>query len=424
LRLIECKVLENGTSGLLCRDADSVDLIVCEFANNAGDGANVRNTKGSIMSCSIGRNLGAGIRAERSSLLIDGGEVYENAKAGVSLEGDAGTVIQGCGIYYNAFRGIDLSESSPWVLSSLISSNSDEHGGGMHCRDGSAPSICNTEFQGNMAYDGGAVWASASTPALTNCLLYANAAQEGPAIKAVGGSTVRLVNCTIFRNVTRPSKGTDGAGGGGAGPGCEDSEVTLLNCIAWANDPEETCWTLKGCLVGQDPLFEDPGVFNFELTRTLDLGGHSYVIPAFVGEPPILRPLHGSPAEDVGILEGTVSYDFDLRLRPAGKAPDAGAYEIGSGPAVGFLRGDVNSDSELDIADPIRCLAYLFLGGAAPSCLKTADADDDGAVNIGDAILLLGYLFLGGPAPAWPFGGCGLDATADLLSCDAHAPCV
>lgn len=82
-----------------------------------------------------------------------------------------------------------------------------------------------------------------------------------------------------------------------------------------------------------------------------------------------------------------------------------------------FTRGDANADSQVNIADSIFLLSYLFTGGAAPSCQSSGDANDDGALNIGDPIYLLTYLFSGGPPPPSPFAACATDPTADGLNC-------
>ena len=88
-----------------------------------------------------------------------------------------------------------------------------------------------------------------------------------------------------------------------------------------------------------------------------------------------------------------------------------------------FMRGDSNSDSELDLSDPVSTLGYLFGGQAEPTCLDAADADDSGELEVTDAIYVLNFLFLGGPSPPSPSEECAFDPTTDGLSCRAHAPC-
>jgi hypothetical protein len=88
-----------------------------------------------------------------------------------------------------------------------------------------------------------------------------------------------------------------------------------------------------------------------------------------------------------------------------------------------FLRGDSNSDSKLDVADPIYTLRYAFVGGEAPTCLDAADSNDDGSIDVADAIFALQYLFVEGPMILPPYPGCGIDPTIDDLDCSSYEPC-
>jgi len=67
-----------------------------------------------------------------------------------------------------------------------------------------------------------------------------------------------------------------------------------------------------------------------------------------------------------------------------------------------FIRGEVNSDGQVNVADPVFIVMRLFLGGDPPSCEDAADANDDGVVDLSDAVYELAYLFAGGPPPPWP----------------------
>ncbi|MBN1441236.1 MAG: hypothetical protein JXA90_00940, partial [Planctomycetes bacterium] len=113
---------------------------------------------------------------------------------------------------------------------------------------------------------------------------------------------------------------------------------------------------------------------------------------------------------------------FDIRCveivtRPA---PSCEAAPAG----IRFRRGDSNSDGDLDLSDGIRILGYLFLGGSGISCLDAADTDDSGAIDISDGVRIFNYLFLGGAPPAAPGHlDCGIDPTADALTCDVYSPC-
>jgi hypothetical protein len=88
-----------------------------------------------------------------------------------------------------------------------------------------------------------------------------------------------------------------------------------------------------------------------------------------------------------------------------------------AGKDVVFLRGDANSDGQVDLTDAVRILEYLFLKYEFDSCQDPLDADDSGVLNISDPICLLCYLFLGGKPPAVPYPEMGADPTEDELHC-------
>ncbi len=82
------------------------------------------------------------------------------------------------------------------------------------------------------------------------------------------------------------------------------------------------------------------------------------------------------------------------------------AREPVSYPGSGFLRGDCNGDSNVDISDAVRVLAYLFGGENTIDCQAACNSNDDGAVDISDAVYLLSYLFAGGGPPPEPWPEC------------------
>jgi len=92
--------------------------------------------------------------------------------------------------------------------------------------------------------------------------------------------------------------------------------------------------------------------------------------------------------------------------------------------AVQFIRADTNVDGETDISDAIRTFMFLFQGASDPPCLSAADSNDDGFIDISDGIHTLNDLFIPGtaiPEPG-PFA-CGIDPTADGLTCLAYDLC-
>ena len=82
-----------------------------------------------------------------------------------------------------------------------------------------------------------------------------------------------------------------------------------------------------------------------------------------------------------------------------------------------FIRADLNLDGQLDLADPIRLLEYLFLGTSI-ECDDSADANDDGTVDLSDGIQILSFLFSQGPPPLYPVPIAGHDLSEDDLDCE------
>jgi hypothetical protein len=90
-------------------------------------------------------------------------------------------------------------------------------------------------------------------------------------------------------------------------------------------------------------------------------------------------------------------------------------------PPVGteFLRGDANGDGKVDLSDGVRVLNYLFLGNATIECLDAADSNDTGGHDLTDGVRIFNFLFLGHEPPPVPGHlDCGVDPSADSLSCD------
>jgi hypothetical protein len=93
-----------------------------------------------------------------------------------------------------------------------------------------------------------------------------------------------------------------------------------------------------------------------------------------------------------------------------------------------FRRGDPNDDGITDLSDGVDLLLFLFADGSTPSCLDSADANADLEVDIADPVYVLGYLFLGGPippppGPARPGEPCGKVAAGPGLGCEDYRSC-
>jgi hypothetical protein len=120
---------------------------------------------------------------------------------------------------------------------------------------------------------------------------------------------------------------------------------------------------------------------------------------------------------------------FDVTVstvRGMDTAPDGFCYIAEPEPSDNFVRGDANSDGNIDLSDGVGILGFLFQGFAPPACRDAADSDDSGGLDLTDAVKIFNWLFLGGPAPnppspstgTYPPANCGPDpTTADGLDC-------
>ena len=72
---------------------------------------------------------------------------------------------------------------------------------------------------------------------------------------------------------------------------------------------------------------------------------------------------------------------------------------------VGVICGDANGDEEIDIADIVHLINYMYRDGPAPVCEPITGCGDvnlNGAVEVGDVVHLINYLYKNGPPPGTP----------------------
>ncbi len=127
---------------------------------------------------------------------------------------------------------------------------------------------------------------------------------------------------------------------------------------------------------------------------------------------------------DLGDPKVEIVVDVDgVSLDPT-VSTDSVQVTVTCAPPVGkpFIRGDANQDGRYTVSDGVAIAKAVFNQGSKldliKKCMDSADADDNGQVDTADAIYLLTYLFLGGdPIPA-PLGACGQDPTDDQLTCE------
>jgi aminopeptidase N len=105
-----------------------------------------------------------------------------------------------------------------------------------------------------------------------------------------------------------------------------------------------------------------------------------------------------------GVISGTPlvadSFNFTVKVTDASvpQKTDTQQLYIKIEPGS-VLRGDVNLDGEIDAADVLYLINYLFAGGPEPIPWESGDVNCDGIVDVADAVYLINYLFIAGPSP-------------------------
>ncbi|MCJ7577924.1 MAG: dockerin type I repeat-containing protein [candidate division Zixibacteria bacterium] len=64
-----------------------------------------------------------------------------------------------------------------------------------------------------------------------------------------------------------------------------------------------------------------------------------------------------------------------------------------------LVPGDATGDGQVNVADVVYLINYLFLHGNPPLPLRAGDVNADCVVNIVDVVYLINYLFINGPPP-------------------------
>jgi hypothetical protein len=64
-----------------------------------------------------------------------------------------------------------------------------------------------------------------------------------------------------------------------------------------------------------------------------------------------------------------------------------------------YVPGDATGDQNVDAADVVYLISYLYRNGPAPDPPEAGDANGNCVIEAGDVVYLIGYLFRGGPPP-------------------------
>jgi len=256
------------------------------------------------------------------------GSTMPNDRGGGMYNDSGRPIVTNCTFSANAaYRGGGMYnvDSNPNVTNCTFNWNAASNGGGMY-NVRSSTILKNCMFDGNWAVNrGGGVYNYfSSSPTIENCIFTQNAGRLG------GGINNRTNSSPIIKSCTLSGNSADTNGGGICN---EDSEATIINCILWADTPEEiyldnstveiTYSDVQGDWLGEgnidiDPCFADSDANDFRLqwdSPCIDTGDPCY-IPG-----PNEKDLDGNPriigdVIDMGAYEYNPPIPAEVDIKP------------------------------------------------------------------------------------------------------------
>ena len=225
---------------------------------------------------------------------------------------------------------------------------------------------------------------SQGSPTITGNLVYASG--TGMAIKdginVVEGGHNTVANCQ--EGIDLFAKDESNSGG----------EATFHSTIVWEN--------------GLDVILDELSSVAFELSN---VSSERFPGPGNISSDPFF----------VNAPEG----NYSLRRQSPSLGTGRDGTNMGAIAGGGidedpiFIRGDLDRNGDVNLADVVQMLNYLFRAAGGPStCLDIVDANDDGGLDVSDPIYALRFLFGGGATIAPPFPDAGTDPTPDDFDCD------
>lgn len=104
-----------------------------------------------------------------------------------------------------------------------------------------------------------------------------------------------------------------------------------------------------------------------------------------------------------GIISGVptyaATYYFTIRVTDSAVPPDTDVVSFSATINEKIHYGDCNHDGNLNVADAVYLINFIFSGGPEPIPVEAGDANCSGAVTISDAVYIIQFLFNDGPAP-------------------------
>jgi len=159
-------------------------------------------------------------------------------------------------------------------------------------------------------------------------------------------------------------------------------------------------------ILGDNPLRYNGCQPVNDIDYRCNFGGTSAAAPLVTGTAALVLSRRPDLTVDqlMDVLKGSAVRDLQWGSVTPGD-PKYGHGRINALRAlVAVARGDVNNDGDINVADAVYLLTYIFRDGPPPiPHVSIADANCDEVLNVGDAVYLINYVFKGGDAPPISF---------------------
>lgn len=247
----DCTFSDNNTGLFVFLDC-GVTATNCVFSNNAQKGARLTAIPASLTGCEFSGNGDAGLEAWGFDLAIEDCVFTGNGDHGLRVHGGDGAYVSGCTFEGNK-GGMTCKSSSPTVSACTFEGNlGAEHGGGVRCTEGAAPTFTNCILKENTAIYGGGVYSSESSPRFVDCSFRGNESVAwGGAVCADVSDSLWFEGCLFYNNTSHR----------GGAILCYRSSPTFERCTITGNSGDDTGGIT--CLVGGNPsILQSVVAFN------------------------------------------------------------------------------------------------------------------------------------------------------------------
>ncbi|MEM7165559.1 MAG: right-handed parallel beta-helix repeat-containing protein [Planctomycetota bacterium] len=392
----QCRFSNNSAelgSAIYAANMGDLEIIDCEFRTNAAVGIGTINSVNNdcvrVIGCDISENFS--YQVPIAGWFLDHETLIEDCVIADNESVNSGG--SGGGFYFGGYTSPIVLNPAETTIRDCVFRNNEHPGAGAAVTASHFGTILfeRCHFMDHISVPVATAEADAT---FRRCTFYGNVSSGASAVIAGSSpNSVVMEHCTISGNL-----------------GYEASIKLLAPCVA----------TIRNTIIADDNVpVAILTVNNPTVTATysnIQGGfpgiGNLDVPPSFVDAP---GGVYYLTTDSLCVNAGDPASPLD----PDGSIADMGAFPL----TLLFKRGDANLDGNVDVGDPVALLNYLFGGqGGTLPCADAADSNDSGVLDIADAVFALNYLFgmsvqLPSPGPV-----CGIDGTADALTCTAPSP--